>query len=1382
MSHNSEQLERIHKLLIEIKAERQGTLYDAKEHELALTQSAVTKAETRTAVLAWMLGDAASSCGNFDKYSTCLSEKLEGTCEWILHRPEFCRWIQDDSAAIRSNNSNILWVNGHAGFGKTILCAHITDYMENTLQVPLAYFFVSSQAGGWDDAYLILRSWLAQLCHDDEQAFELVFDKWVSSKYATNSATRQEIVSILREVLRIKTRCTLVVDGLDECTFPVEGHKSAAAMLSDLRECITNKTRVVITSRDSPEIRGALAPDSGDKCVVELCITAEDVKTDNLALSKKIISNMRRYPQQSEAQKVYLSAQLADRCAGQMLWLRMQKDTLRNARSPKHIEEIIQKTPDKVFDVYEKTWAEIQEHPNCQTSLTILSWVAFARRSLTVGALVEATLINEESGGVDFDMMPPEIDEEYLGFTFHGLSQLLTIQGQPATNAAQRQVSLAHFTVKEFLIARQFLPMTHFRERNCLQANGSSQMLGLERAHSLALARQCLIYIGSPLAWQNAAERRDEESQNQLHLRDYASDEWYSHLGQGDVEDLDDRTLQLMVEFMTPTHPTWYQWRKRHDEKGTGPNSVLKMNQETLGPLHYSVQLGLISILRSQAAAKGFAFQQSLQGTSALHLASYIGSVSAVQVLLQEGTYPDLSSDYGTPLHLAVCQGHVDVVGMLLEAGASVDSLTPDRRPPICVALEKGHLDMAKILLRNGACTNGTALEGRGRTARKDARIWTQHQAVSTIYLQTIDSQLSLDGVRSEANDLLLLAVEMDYLTLLKLSLQMGANLSAVGRDGKTPIHYAAGLKDMRCLKVLSKSQHFLSCINTPDNNGDTPLHIAASVRGDLSVCLLLQMGAKSTLCNHQGRLPIHSAILGDPTRELSPVLCGLLEDPESSGFVNALDNNSNTPINLLGRKAIQSSTPQIIQFLLSRGADLSIPNNKGRTPIHHFAKRFALSDGLRTLLGHISSFGLVNAIDKRGDTPMHLPLTGKVSFATVEVTQLLLNHGADPSIANNEGNLPIHCLLGNDVFGEHSLAVLRMLLHRLKPITMINATGKHGCTALILLAQQATLPKTLEAVQLLLELGAEVGLPDENGAFPIHAASRTGSVEVLRILLSVAQGLDSVHYYAMDPFGWTPLHLSVVAGSLPKTNLLLESGARTCELNGDNETPFDIAWKTDQMEIFDLLYDFPSGGCTCPVEFEGDFGSTILWRSCREGKSEWVKHLTEGKYASLILRKPDNYGATPLDVAVRYNRLEAVKTLLKAGSTLKDTNNWAGASLVGWAKLYRGEHESTDDMIDLLRKHAKEVGADLLDDEPPEGYTWSADTEDYWCNACTLPLPKASFYYKCHVGCYDGSFALCPNCVKLGAHCPFKSHRLLMERVWVATSDYESSETDESI
>ncbi len=51
-----------------------------------------------------------------------------------------------------------------------------------------------------------------------------------------------------------------------------------------------------------------------------------------------------------------------------------------------------------------------------------------------------------------------------------------------------------------------------------------------------------------------------------------------------------------------------------------------------------------------------------------------------------------------TPLHLATASGHVDLIKMLLEKGASTEAVNNFGETPMVMARRRGHLEMIELL------------------------------------------------------------------------------------------------------------------------------------------------------------------------------------------------------------------------------------------------------------------------------------------------------------------------------------------------------------------------------------------------------------------------------------------------------------------------------------------------------------------------------------------------------------------------------------------------------------------------------------------------------------------------------------------------------------
>src|SRR6185295_8527877 len=96
---------------------------------------------------------------------------------------------------------------------------------------------------------------------------------------------------------------------------------------------------------------------------------------------------------------------------------------------------------------------------------------------------------------------------------------------------------------------------------------------------------------------------------------------------------------------------------------------------------------------------------------------------------------------------------------------------------------------------------------------------------------------------------------------------------------------------------------------------------------------------------------------------------------------------------------------------LLKAGADIHATDKNGVTALHH-AVRFRSAAAVKTLIEHGANVN--QACSRSGSTPLHRAVTQTGAPGTagrreqaVEIVRLLLEAGADPSIANKSGRKP---------------------------------------------------------------------------------------------------------------------------------------------------------------------------------------------------------------------------------------------------------------------------------------------------------------------------------------------------------------------------------------
>ena len=129
----------------------------------------------------------------------------------------------------------------------------------------------------------------------------------------------------------------------------------------------------------------------------------------------------------------------------------------------------------------------------------------------------------------------------------------------------------------------------------------------------------------------------------------------------------------------------------------------------------------------------------------------------------------------------------------------------------------------------------------------------------------------------------------------------------------------------------------------------------------------------------------------------MSAVSLGLTKIAElliqNGADVDGLNDYDETPL----LKAIQHQKGRCARLLIDRGADLKRITGFEETYLHQ-----AIRNDLSTIAELLVEKGIdVNKQNKRGETPLHVALKSSNSEAMVEV---LLDHGADESICDNQG------------------------------------------------------------------------------------------------------------------------------------------------------------------------------------------------------------------------------------------------------------------------------------------------------------------------------------------------------------------------------------------
>ncbi|KAF4609832.1 hypothetical protein G7Y89_g15791 [Cudoniella acicularis] len=389
--------------------------------------------------------------------------RVDGTCKWITTNPLYKSWL--------CSHSQLLWLSGGPGKGKTMLSIFLAEQLEHTAKnLPDTLFlqyFCDNKDEKRNSGVVIVRGLIWQLLQKRRQLFVHILPSFEDRDKTQLTTSFETLWRIFEATIRDPILCRVfcVLDGLDECDLASLEKllQNFATLLLKSIEPPACHLNLVIVSRSYPEFipkilssfpRIRLDPDADT-----------DVNNDIRRFIKVKVNDLSEHKQYPEPLSRRVEKVFQDRAQGTFLWVGIVAQELWKYKATE-VEKALDLFPSGLEELYARILLQINRDRR-ETAAKILLWVVMAIRPLTLSELSIAIDIRSSTSFSQDEVMRDQVS--YCGY-------FLTIK--------EDKVGLIHQSAKDYLL------------RTIPDLNPELESFRIkEKVGNLEITRKCLDYL-----------------------------------------------------------------------------------------------------------------------------------------------------------------------------------------------------------------------------------------------------------------------------------------------------------------------------------------------------------------------------------------------------------------------------------------------------------------------------------------------------------------------------------------------------------------------------------------------------------------------------------------------------------------------------------------------------------------------------------------------------------------------------------------------------------------------------------------------------------------------------------------------------------------------